>query len=113
MNTITLNQLLDAIAKDGYTKAQRAYIRIEDEKINSACALGQGSLNLKIYPHWSAILPTDVYDFITAVNDHTSATVKEIAAAARNIFVDRLEEQYEIPDEFYTKFQEFYGAVVK
>lgn len=96
---ITIREFLDAMEKNGYTKARYSYIEYDintDDRsvMVGACAYGQAALNLGIDPgvlHQAVQIFLDTRELsisafdIVSLNDHTEMDVPEIARQARGI----------------------------
>jgi hypothetical protein len=95
----TLQDVISAIRKNGYTKAKGAYINYKGEtnKILSACALGQGSLNLGIPAGrldralgkiWGEKSGINLSSVIVYKNDESDMTIPEIADVAEQWLIE-------------------------
>lgn len=93
---ITVNDIIDAIEKNGITPSRGSYFRYDEgQKIIAACALGQAAYNLKVTPtslHASLSEINDLGDKIVTYNDGMAVdkngdyryhTYKEIVAYVR------------------------------
>jgi hypothetical protein len=92
MNDFTIDQLIDAIEKNGLEKIQRNYLRYDNNgNISGGCAFGQAAVNLGVYSpvvlHESVGSEFDSFaNRVVQLNDYTSFSLPEIAEKLRKEF---------------------------
>ena len=101
-----VKDVFDAIEKNGLPKAKGYFLKdaagVEfDTRLplepTSGCALGQAAFNLGRSPRYiCAVLNSrsnEITTYIVNQNDNTNKTLPQIAASAREVFSDLLEEE--------------------
>lgn len=111
---ITYGQLFDAVEKNGYRQLFRHLIHVNTAgEVDSACAVGQGLLNLGFTPGQARSIQgryvsapykndymseyknkrlTTVFRYIETRNDLAKMSLADIAAEGRKVYFDILDE---------------------
>lgn len=106
--TFTTKDLIDAMERNGYRKANGAFVQFKEgtHEIWAACAVGQALLNL-------GVSPTSVNDVATVylhgmwgiydLNDNQKWPIKRIAKEAKTWDLYTEPQEFSIPDEFFVE----------
>lgn len=116
MRTLTVNDILNAMEKNGYRKAKKVFISFrssappmskvaydyndvlpDTENVYAACAFGQAALNLGI-PHRKFFNAFPNAHVIVELNDYTSKSIKQIVKEYRERYPEHLETAIQIND---------------
>lgn len=115
--SFTLREFIDAIEKNGLPQAYGGLFRVDGDYIDvdtevaretiskntieSACALGQGYINVGVWPfddeeggYLADILPNDIVTYVVSLNDSLHEPLDLIADNMRAYFAERLDEVY-------------------
>ena len=107
VNELSVEQIIEAMKKNGYEQTKGMYIRFSDDekRVTSACAFGQAALNLMpsnfelravshlanaIHNH--AILKFQEFENVTYWNDDLDMTVEDIATTLEGLYKESLKK---------------------